>query len=311
MKKPKGDPGRLVVRGASPDDRPINPPAKAQRKAAPPQAPAPAPSPPVEEPIGQPGPSFGDWQTFDTANFRIYHQDAALARRVAARAELARREAIVRWTGEAPRVAWSPRCDLFLYPDAARFSAETGQPPESPGFSTPGLRAGRVVDRKVRLRADFPKVVEAVVPHEVTHIVLADLFPIKQIPRWADEGMAVLSEPEAERLLRMRDLATPLERNALFGLDVLMSSDYPGGNHWPLYYAQSISLTKYLVGLGTPPQFVAFVRESQRSGWDAALKKSYGIASVAELDRKWRDHARTTAAAETASAEKAGEPVRR
>jgi hypothetical protein len=32
-------------------------------------------------------------------------------------------------------------------------------------------------------------------PHEITHVVLADRFNTKPMPRWADEGMAVLTEP--------------------------------------------------------------------------------------------------------------------
>ena len=52
----------------------------------------------------------------------------------------------------------------------------TGQPEDSPGFSTMGLNAGKVVARRVNLRADHPNLVPAIVPHEVTHVVLADLW---------------------------------------------------------------------------------------------------------------------------------------
>ena len=55
--------------------------------------------------------------------------------------------------------------------------------------------------------------------------ILADIFPVKQVPRWADEGMSVLSEPEAEQALRARDLTEPLSRDVLFHLDVLMTAD--------------------------------------------------------------------------------------
>ena len=48
---------------------------------------------------------------------------------------------------------------------------------------------------RTNLRADHPQVLTAILPHEVTHVVLADLFTTQQIPRWADEGMAVLAEP--------------------------------------------------------------------------------------------------------------------
>ena len=43
--------------------------------------------------------------------------------------------------------------------------------------------------------ADIDRILASGLPHEVTHVILADLFPQQQIPRWADEGMAVLTEP--------------------------------------------------------------------------------------------------------------------
>jgi hypothetical protein len=49
-------------------------------------------------------------------------------------------------------------------------------------------------------------------PHELTHVVLAEKFTRKQIPRWANEGMAILSEPAARQATRraamQRALAT-------------------------------------------------------------------------------------------------------
>jgi hypothetical protein len=154
----------------------------------------------------------------------------------------------------------------------------------------------------VKLRVDYPKMLDAVVPHEVTHVVLADLFPSRQIPRWADEGMAVLSEPPAEQALRVRDLADPLDKDVLFRLDALMTSDYPGGTYWALYYAQSVSLTRYLSELGTPPQFVRFVRATQGSNIDTALRQTYKIDGVADLEARWKAHARASLNPATASA---------
>ena len=86
----------------------------------------------------------------------------------------------------------------------------TGQPEDSPGFSTMGMNGGRIIARRVNLRADHPTLLPAVLPHEITHVILADLFPTQQIPRWADEGMAVLSEPADEQQRRAADLDEPL-----------------------------------------------------------------------------------------------------
>ena len=309
----KPDPKKLVVRGASPDEKPaagrtktVASPSPAPRpRAATPvalpvepepieeNAPVAAMSQPVPE-MGHEGPRVGNWQTYVSANFQVFHDDLELARKVVARAEAARREAARRWTGREPMASWSPRCDVYLYPSAAIFAAETRQPPESPGFSTAGLSGGKVTARMVKLRVDYAKMLDAVLPHEVTHIVLADLFPDRQVPRWADEGMSVLSEPEAEQALRAADLAGPLRTGVLFTPDVLMTTDYPSGAHWSLFYAQSVSMTRFLVDRGTPPQFVQFVKMSQKAGADAALRKVYKIDGVADLESKWKGHAQET-----------------
>jgi Peptidase MA superfamily len=316
----------LVVRGAAPDEaqspprvartRVTNPAKVAARDAAPtPEAP-PAAEPPRFTPapdaaVGVPGPPQGKWQTFVTPSFRIFHNDEALARKAATRAEAARRAAAKFWTGAEPASPWTPKCDLYLYPTAEVFAAQTQQPAESPGFSTAGLEGGRVTVRMVKLRVDYPKMLDAVLPHEITHVVLADLFPTKQIPRWADEGMAVLSEPAIEQALRVRDLAGPVREDVLFRLDVLMSADYPSGAHWALYYAQSVSLTRYLVGQGTPQQFVNFVRASQQKGIDAALRGVYRIESITELERRWKVHAREAVNPATASADDGSDKARK
>src|SRR5262249_40158478 len=138
----------------------------------------------------------------ESANFRVFHTDRELAERIARGAEIARETQIRRWTGTSPGSNWSPRCEIHVYPSAEVFSKETGQAPESPGFSSMSLSEGRVVGRRINLRADEPRLILAILPHEVTHVVLADLFANQKIPRWADEGMAVLAEPHSARAQR-------------------------------------------------------------------------------------------------------------
>ena len=302
---------KTILRGASPDDPPsapkstVAPSKKKSPGALRPTSPAPTtatePSAREEAEVGRPGPMWGTWQTFDTPNFRIIHADETLARKVANRAEAARADLVQRWSGHPARGAWTPRCDLYLYPTASQFSVETGQPEESPGFSTAELSGGRVSMRLIRLRGDHPRMVDAVLPHEITHVVLAELFPIRQIPRWADEGMAVLSEPGNEQNLRAADLHGPLTANGVFKLIDLMTTDYPADPYRALFYAQSISVTRFLVQLGTPTQFVTFVGDSQTLGIEPALRKHYQIESYTELDQQWRQFARSNLP-ETASA---------
>ncbi|HEU5116398.1 MAG TPA: hypothetical protein VFT74_06925, partial [Isosphaeraceae bacterium] len=140
-------------------------------------------------------------------------------------------------------------------------------------------------------------------PHEVTHIVLAELFAEKQIPRWADEGMAVLAEPSDEQRVRAQDLSKPLTGGRIFAVEQLLVMDYPDGQFWPLYYAQSISLTRFLVEASTPVRFVEFVKDAQRHGYDAALQRHYQMNGLEDLQTRWESYARSSLEVRTASSE--------
>jgi hypothetical protein len=322
-------PGKVIVRGSSPDEAPPPPTPIARPAPA-----APAPSAPIA------------WsrQPVATANFVVKHvpEHRALAEEVARVAEATRAEQAKRWGANSGPSSWDPRCEIVLFPTAADYSRETMQPLESPGFSSMGMNEGQIVLRRVHLRVDHPNLVKAVLPHEVTHVVLADLFPHQQIPRWADEGMAVLAEPHSEQGLRAADLDEPLKKGRLFKLSDLVVMDYPASQHWGLYYAQSVSLTRYLVESSTPAQFVRFVQSAQKAslvhafgkvdaslppdhpqvrgplrdalrlGFADALREVYGISSFDELQARWLVFARdrsagsaTVAASSTASENKA------
>ncbi len=236
------------------------------------------------------------WHVRETPNFRIYYTDPTHAEKAAETAEAIRAQQARRWGSPAARAPWSPPCDIYLYPTPADFARLTGQPETSPGFSTMGVNGNRIVARRVNLRADHPQLLTAILPHEVTHVVLADLFTQQQIPRWADEGMAVLAEPRAEQVSRASELNEPLKEGRVFKLSELMAIDYPSAEAWNLYYAQSVSLTQFLVEQGSPEKFVSFVRGAQRKGIEVALRESYQIDGFAELENRWQTFARRQAA---------------
>ena len=232
------------------------------------------------------------WQVLETPNFRIFHHNARLAEAAGQAAESVRAVQAKRWKSPALQRPWTPPCELYLYATGKVFAQETKQPESSAGFSTMMCNGNRVVARRTNLRADHPQVLTAILPHEVTHVVLADLFTVQQIPRWADEGMAVLAEPRVEQQVRAAELQEPLEAGRIFDLGKLMAMDYPAAKDWSLYYAQSVSLTRFLVEQGPPEQFVQFVRDSQRDGIESALQSVYRIGGFPELQARWIEYAR-------------------
>ena len=282
----------LVVRGSAPEEpSPASRPVRAASDVATPKAAAVAVTPePVKTRVG---PSVGRWQVLESANFRVYHADPRMAAPVIQAAESARREQTRRWSKAASLASWEPTCEVYLYPNSKLYAQMTGQPEDSPGFSTMGMNGGRITSRRINLRVDHPTMVQAVLPHELTHVILADHFTDQQIPRWADEGIAVLSEPLDEQHRRAADLDAPLSENRLFPVDVLMGMDYPEDRYWNLYYAQCVSLSKFLVEQGTPAQLIQFLQESQREGFEPVLRRVYRIDGFPDLQRRWLAFARS------------------
>jgi len=131
------------------------------------------------------------------------------------------------------------------------------------------------------------------VPHEVTHLVLAEHFRTN-LPRWADEGMSILSESEDEQVRYPALTRQTLNEGSGIQLKVLFAKrEYP--QNVMGFFAQSHSVTKFLVERKDRPTFVKFVAEGMKDGWESAAKTHYGFASVDDLERAWIEDLKTTA----------------
>ncbi len=231
----------------------------------------------------------GEWSVAQTANFLIRHRHARdFVEKAAQAAERTREAQLRRWFGVAD--AWTPRCEIYFYPDPEEYSAATGAPPQSPGLTRIDAEGERIFGRHIHLHGDGDELLRAVLPHEVTHAVLAGHFG-GRVPRWADEGMAVLSEPPDRVEAHLRFLPRWRDEGRLLPLRGLVNQeDYPDPRSLGSFYAQSVSLVDFLVRAKSPDAFAAFLRESLREGYETALRHHYGW-SWRELERRWREHA--------------------
>jgi hypothetical protein len=120
------------------------------------------------------------------------------------------------------------------------------------------------------------------------------------VPRWADEGMAVLSESRERIDLLLAKLPGVRENGTLFNVGELMRmQDYPEARLVGPFYAQSVSLVEFLCKKKDAPTFARFVREGLDGSYETALERHYGYRDFAELDRDWRRYAFGSAAVAT------------
>jgi hypothetical protein len=232
------------------------------------------------------------WAMAETTHFRVLHlQSQEMAENVARVAETTRLTAARKWFGE-PLAPWPARCDIVLYNTADEYSRATEQSPRCPGHSTMPMEGDRVISRRVDLHCDDPNMCVGVLPHEVTHVVLAGRFPAA-LPRWADEGMAVLSEPPERIERHLRNLPGHAQQGQLFPLGQLLQfvKKYPEPQQIGPFYAQSVSLVDYLSKLRGPQVFAQFLAEGMRGNFEAALRKYYSFQTYHDLDTAWQHHA--------------------
>jgi hypothetical protein len=237
-----------------------------------------------------PGTSQG-WQVAETGHFVIYHQQQRdLAVQVAQVAERTRAAMFDRWFGSTAQ-PWRRKCEIYLHPTAAHYAEATGVPAFRPGHSRieTDKTTGSVHTLRIELHADSKDMLTAVLPHETTHCVLAGQFGCPTVPRWVDEGIAVLSEPKDKIDLHRQHLARLAQSQPLFSVQELMElPDYPAGNRIGAFYGQSVTLVDYLVSLHGPKVFTAFVRDGVRNGYQTALQRHYGIQRFGDLQAAWQ-----------------------
>lgn len=227
------------------------------------------------------------WAIAETENFRLFHkQPREFAEQLLRSAEQHRRAASAKWSNPNP-APWQATCEIYLHPTSADYSKATKQSGTSPGHSTLTPKNGKIVNRRMDLRADEPNTLGCVLPHEITHLVIADLFADVPLPRWADEGMAVLAEPQSQIDRCVRTMIRCRQEGKLIPLNqVLGPTEWPEPALITAFYVQSVSVVDYLVNLKGPQEFVQFVRDASR-GLDSALQKHYGIRTSADLQDRW------------------------
>lgn len=225
----------------------------------------------------------------ETASFRVRHGgNRDLAESIAQAAESQRKAIFERWSGP-PATAWGPKCEIVIHPTAEAFAKATNRAPQSTGNALVRLANGRPTERRIDLRADDAGMVSNALPRELAHVVLVDLFPDSPAPKWAVEGIAILSGTAEEAGRYTRTLPRCAREGDWHPLAQLMEmKDFPAEKITG-FYCESVSLTEYLVrAAGGERNFTIFLRDCRRYGTAAAIKRTYGVAGPEALEENWR-----------------------
>jgi hypothetical protein len=224
------------------------------------------------------GPEISDAAGYRTINFTVSAPTLQLAKEIGDRAEVCRRDQAIEWLGkELP--PWHKPCPIHAK--------------VAPGLGAGGATSfvfdrGEVFGWKMTIQGSRERILDSVVPHEVTHTIFATYFR-SPLPRWADEGACTTVEHRSEIAKQERMLVQFLKtRRGIPFSDMFAMKDYPS-DVMPLY-AQGHSLAQWLIENRGRRAFLDFLADGmQDENWPRAVRQHYGFDSLGSLQNAWLD----------------------
>lgn len=216
--------------------------------------------------------------SYRTPNFLVTAPTQEFAKQVGDAAEAYRRDLAQLWLQkELPR--WAEPCPIFL---------QVGPTLGAGGATSFVFDHGEVFGWHMTIQGTPERILDSVLPHEVTHTIFASHFR-RPLPRWADEGACTTVEHETERRKQQQMLVQFLQtgRGIAFGRMFAMR-EYPQ-DVMPLY-SQGYSLCRFLIQQGGRQKFINFIGEGMRSEqWTPTTQQFYGFANLGQLQTTWLD----------------------
>jgi len=225
------------------------------------------------------------WKHRQTAHFDVYARNDLIAQRIAEAAEehLTRINA---WLGADPIDHWTPRCELRVHATLDELHAATKTTGITRAVTRTQLQGKQVLLRKVELFQDDDWLIGGTLPHELTHVLLAEAHRSPEFPTAIDEGLALQAEPPARRLQFRRYLAADGP-----SLAALLALRGPAPNELS-FYAECDAVTTLLLSRAarvsesahTP---AASVSAAFAGGRSADWFRRFGFESEKDEQRVW------------------------
>lgn len=205
--------------------------------------------------------------------------------------EVLRAELFRVWGGVDNSLKWEPRCKIQLHQTRTSYMQKVGSNGgQTSGCSLIRMDSGKIVCREIDLLLNQLGELPAL-PHELTHIVLADKFRGRQPPHWIDEGIAMLADTVAKQNLHGRDCHEAImSGNAMSVYQIVTLDSFSSPGQMPAFYGQSLSLVRMLAERASPEKIVEFANDSLDRGMEVALKHHYSLGSIDELEKAWRNY---------------------
>jgi hypothetical protein len=215
---------------------------------------------------------------YKTTNFTVSAPTAQLAKEIGDQAEVYRKQLAIEWLGqELPQ--WSKPCPI---------RAEVAPNKGAGGATSFVFDRGEVFGWKMNIQGSRERILDSVLPHEVTHTIFASYFR-QPVPRWADEGACTTMEHRSEIAKQERNLIEYLKHGRGLPFSQMFAmKEYPQ-DVMPLY-AQGHSLAEWLIESRGRKAFLAFIADGLRDeNWQRAVHEHYGFNDLLSMQTSWND----------------------
>ena len=218
---------------------------------------------------------------YKTTNFHVSAPTPQLAKEIGDTAEMWRKKLAIEWLGkEMP--PWAKPCPI---------RADVAPNKGAGGATSFVFDRGEVFNWSMNIQGTRERVLDSVLPHEVTHTIFASYFR-RPLPRWADEGACTTVEHRSEIAKQEQFLIRFLQTGRGIPFDQLFAmKDYPQ-DVMPLY-AQGHSLASWLIESRGRAAFLEFLADGMNDeNWPRAVREHYGFDDLLVMQHSWNDWVR-------------------
>ncbi|MEM8947658.1 MAG: hypothetical protein AAGD11_20985 [Planctomycetota bacterium] len=223
-------------------------------------------------------PSAAHAAGYRTTNFTVDAPTPRLAKEIGDAAEHYRSQLAQEWLG-SPLPNWSKPC-----PIKAKVAPRLG----AGGATSFVFDRGEVFGWRMEIQGSRERILDSVVPHEVTHTIFASHFR-QPIPRWADEGACTTVEHRSEIAKQEHMLIDQLQtRRSIPFSRMFAMKEYPR-DVMPLY-SQGHALAQFLIEQRGKREFLQFLEDGLADDdWIRAVRDRYGYQNLQVLQDSWQN----------------------
>jgi len=184
---------------------------------------------------------------------------------------------------------------IYIYDTPQEYFQVTGRDSWTSGYS-------KFKRRSIYAYKDIDHLIDAVIPHELTHLVFANFMEFSDnYPKWLTEGLAMYEETKYCKayLNNYQKILNQMKQGKYFSVDALTKINISGEKNIELihfWYVESLSLITYLIdgyGRGRLYTFCKNLKEGMEL--NKAIENAYSpeIKNLPELTGLWLNYIKT------------------